>query len=47
MGVGSVERFSAVRWGIVRSILTAWVLTIPLSAATAAIAYFVIRPFLA
>jgi PiT family inorganic phosphate transporter len=45
MGVGSVERFSAVRWGIVRSILTAWVLTIPLSAATAAIAYLVIRPF--
>lgn len=46
MGVGSVERFSAVRWGIVRSILTAWVLTIPLSALTAAIAFFVINPFL-
>jgi PiT family inorganic phosphate transporter len=46
MGVGSVDRFSAVRWGIVRSILTAWVLTIPLSGLTAALAYVLIHPFL-
>jgi PiT family inorganic phosphate transporter len=46
MGVGSVDRFSAVRWGIVRSILTAWVLTIPLSGLTAALAYVLINPFL-
>ncbi len=29
MGVGSVVRFSAVRWGIARKIVAAWVLTIP------------------
>ncbi|HEY9842271.1 MAG TPA: inorganic phosphate transporter [Candidatus Obscuribacterales bacterium] len=31
MGVGAAKRFSAVRWGIVGSILWAWVLTFPLS----------------
>jgi phosphate/sulfate permease len=30
----------------VRSILTAWVLTIPLSGLTAALAYVLIHPFL-
>ena len=29
MGVGSVRRFSAVRWGVGRQIVTAWVLTFP------------------
>ena len=31
MGVGSVKRFSAVKWGIVGRILWAWVLTIPVT----------------
>ncbi len=31
MGVGSVQRFSAVHWGVARSIMWAWVLTIPIS----------------
>jgi inorganic phosphate transporter, PiT family len=31
-GVGSVQRFKAVRWGVARTILWAWVLTIPASA---------------
>lgn len=31
MGVGAAKRFSAVRWGIVGSIVWAWVLTFPLS----------------
>lgn len=31
MGVGASKRFSAVRWGIVGSIVWAWVLTFPLS----------------
>ncbi|HEV2493163.1 MAG TPA: anion permease [Terriglobia bacterium] len=31
MGVGSIQRFSAVRWGVARNILWAWVLTIPVS----------------
>lgn len=36
MGVGAVKRLSAVRWGVAGNIVTAWVLTIPLSAAIAA-----------
>jgi PiT family inorganic phosphate transporter len=39
MGVGSTIRFSAVKWGIVGKIVTAWFLTIPLSAAVAAAFY--------
>jgi PiT family inorganic phosphate transporter len=39
VGVGSVRRVSAVRWGIARRIVWAWVLTIPASAAIAAIFY--------
>ncbi|HEY8073087.1 MAG TPA: inorganic phosphate transporter [Labilithrix sp.] len=35
MGVGAVKRVSAVRWGVAGNIVTAWVLTIPLSAALA------------
>ena len=29
MGVGATKRLSAVRWGVARSILIAWVLTFP------------------
>jgi len=32
MGVGSIQRFKAVRWGIAKNIVWAWVLTIPASA---------------
>ncbi len=39
MGVGSVQRFSAVRWGVARNIVTAWVLTIPAAAVVAAISW--------
>jgi PiT family inorganic phosphate transporter len=35
MGVGATKRLSAVRWGVATKIVTAWVLTIPLSAAVA------------
>ena len=35
MGVGASRRISAVRWGVAGNILTAWVLTIPFSAAFA------------
>ena len=38
MGVGASKRISAVRWGVAGNILTAWVLTIPLSAAFAFVA---------
>lgn len=42
MGVGATRRLSAVRWGVARSIGVAWVLTIPMSAAVAALLYLVI-----
>jgi PiT family inorganic phosphate transporter len=40
MGVGATKRLSAVRWGVARSIVTAWVLTIPMAASMAAVAYY-------
>jgi PiT family inorganic phosphate transporter len=40
IGVGSIKGFSAVRWGVARNILWAWVLTIPLSAAFAMLTYY-------
>ena len=40
IGVGSVKGFSAVRWGVARNILWAWVLTIPLSAIFSMITYY-------
>lgn len=43
MGVGATKRFSAVRWGVARSIVVAWVLTIPAAAAMAAVAYWLLR----
>lgn len=39
MGVGATQRLSAVRWGVARSILVAWVLTIPMAGVFAAAAY--------
>ncbi len=43
MGVGAVKRFSAVRWGVAKSLLWAWVLTIPVSALLAAGVYLVVN----
>lgn len=43
MGAGSTKRFSAVRWGMGRKIVYAWVITIPASAAVAAVAFLIIR----
>ena len=37
MGVGSARRLSAVRWGVARSIILAWIFTIPFSALVAAL----------
>ena len=36
MGAGATKRFSAVRWGVARSIVTAWVLTFPMAGLVAA-----------
>jgi PiT family inorganic phosphate transporter len=40
IGVGAVKRLSAVRWGVTRSLLVAWILTIPVSAAIAALIFY-------
>jgi len=40
IGVGSVKRLSAVRWGVTQKLLVAWILTIPVSALIAAAVYF-------
>jgi inorganic phosphate transporter, PiT family len=42
MGVGSTRRFSAVRWGVARRIVWAWIFTIPASAVLAASAALLI-----
>jgi PiT family inorganic phosphate transporter len=39
MGVGSVQRRNAVRWGVARSIVITWVLTLPGTATVAALTY--------
>jgi PiT family inorganic phosphate transporter len=44
IGVGATRRLSAVKWGVAGTIVWAWVLTIPLSAAVAAVMYFALRP---
>jgi PiT family inorganic phosphate transporter len=43
VGVGSVQRLSAVRWGVAGRIVWAWILTIPASAAVAAGTFTLIR----
>ena len=45
IGVGSSDRLSAVRWGVAGNIVIAWILTIPASAAVAALAYVVLDLF--
>ncbi len=45
VGVGSTSRLSAVRWGVAKRIVWAWVLTIPAAALVAAITFWVIRFF--
>jgi inorganic phosphate transporter, PiT family len=43
VGAGSVRRLSAVRWGVAGQVVWAWILTIPFSAAIAAISFLVIK----
>ena len=42
MGVGASKRLSAVRWGVASNILVAWVVTLPMSGAMAAISMVVL-----
>jgi PiT family inorganic phosphate transporter len=45
MGVGSTQRLSAVRWGVARDIVTAWLLTLPAAAVVGAATYLVLNIF--
>jgi PiT family inorganic phosphate transporter len=44
MGAGATRRLSAVRWGVAGNIVGAWILTIPASAAVAALVWVLLRP---
>jgi len=46
MGAGATRRLSAVRWGMARSIVTAWILTFPMAGLAAAGCYAVAHLFL-
>lgn len=46
VGVGITKRISAVRWGVTVSLLWAWILTIPVSGALAAVIYYILSPIL-
>jgi PiT family inorganic phosphate transporter len=46
VGVGSAQKFSAVRWGVAGRIVWAWLLTIPCSAFLAAVGWWLGRLFL-
>ena len=46
MGAGATHRFSAVRWGVARSIVTAWVLTFPAAGLVSALCYWVLKVIL-
>ena len=45
IGAGVARRASAVRWGIARNVVTAWVITIPASGAVGALFYYLTRLF--
>jgi inorganic phosphate transporter, PiT family len=47
MGVGATRKLSAVRWGVAGNIVTAWILTLPMSALVAAGVFEVARPLVA
>ncbi len=42
VGVGAVQRLSAVRWGVARNVIWAWVLTIPMSGIMGVLTYWVV-----
>ncbi len=41
VGIGSLKRFSAVRWGVAGQIVWAWIITIPAAAIISAITYYI------
>lgn len=42
MGVGATKRLSAVRWGVAKNIVVAWIMTIPICAVLAGLIMFVL-----
>jgi PiT family inorganic phosphate transporter len=40
IGAGVARRASAVRWGVARNVVSAWIITIPASAAVGALFYW-------
>ncbi|HEU5447142.1 MAG TPA: inorganic phosphate transporter [Nitrososphaeraceae archaeon] len=46
MGVGATKRLSAVRWGVGKRIVYAWIITIPASAAVAALVSIIMKTFI-
>lgn len=46
IGVGAVKRLSAVRWGVTKDLLVAWILTIPVSAVMAMVFYYLLKVLL-
>ena len=47
VGVGTTHRLSAVRWGVARRIVWAWILTIPAAALVSMVTFWTIRMFVA
>ena len=45
VGVGSIQRLSAVRWGVAGRVVWAWILTIPGAALMAALLFTLLKPF--
>lgn len=43
IGIGSLQSFSAVRWGVAKNIVIAWILTIPASGCVAAIVWKIVN----
>jgi PiT family inorganic phosphate transporter len=46
IGVGAVKRVNAVKWGVTIELMWAWILTIPVTGALAALIYFVASRFI-
>jgi PiT family inorganic phosphate transporter len=42
MGVGAIKRLSAVRWGVTKKILYAWIFTLPGAALLGSLIYYLI-----
>lgn len=45
VGVGSVTKISAVRWGVTKNIVWAWILTIPVAALLSGLIYLVVKAY--